>query len=98
MRGEREAPIEDDCIAFATNRGYLCRKMQYIGRRSCPDHFIFGKGELLIAEFKRQGKHTADPLQAREHKRYAAAGWQVHIINDRDQFARLLGYEGYVRD
>jgi len=97
-RGEREAPIEDDCIAFAENRGWMVRKMVYPSRRGCPDRFFFKEGRLVIMEFKRQHKVDADPLQVREHRRYAAAGWTVHIVNDRDVAARLLGYKEYVRD
>jgi hypothetical protein len=41
-------------------------------------------------EFKRPGKKVADPIQAREHKRYAAAGWKVHLVNDRDHAKRIL--------
>lgn len=95
---EIEAPIEDDVVAFAENRGWLVRKMIYPGRRGCPDRFFMKAGKLVILEFKRQNKKRADPIQVREHERYADAGWKVHIVNDRDQAARLLGYSAYVRD
>ena len=95
---EREAPIEDDVVAFAQNRGWLVRKMQYPGRRGCPDRFFWKSGKLVIMELKRQSKKRADPAQVREHERYAAAGWTVHIVNDRDQAAKLLGYDHYERD
>jgi hypothetical protein len=98
MKGELESSVEDDVVCWATNRGWLVRKMQYPGRRGCPDRWFFRDGRLVIIEFKRPGKHTADPLQVREHERFAAAGWKVHVVNDRDVACRLLGGEGYVRD
>lgn len=98
LRSEREAPIEDDVVAFAENRGWLVRKMQYPGRRTCPDRWFFKDSKLVIVEFKRQGKKRADPGQVREHRRYAEAGWKVHVVNDRDQAAKLLGYDHYERD
>lgn len=87
---ELEASIEDDVVAWAEQRGWLVRKMQYPGRRGCPDRFFFRGGNLVIVEFKRPGVNKADPLQVREHKRYAAAGWKVHIVNNRDDAKRIL--------
>lgn len=97
-KSELEASIEDDVVAFAENRGWLVRKMVYPGRRGCPDRFFMKGGKLVIMELKRQHKKRADPIQVREHQRYAEAGWKVHIVNDRNKAARLLGYPIYVRD
>lgn len=87
---ELEATLEGDMVAWAENNGWLVRKMQYVGRRGCPDRFFFRGGNLVIVEFKRPGRNKADPLQVREHKRYADAGWKVHLINDRDEAKRIL--------
>lgn len=87
---ELEASIEDDVVAWAEQRGWLVRKMQYPGRRGCPDRFFFRGGNLVIVEFKRPGVKKADPLQVREHKRYTDAGWKVHVINNRDDAKRIL--------
>ena len=95
---ELESSVEDDVVAWAENRGWLVRKMQYPGRRGCPDRFFFRDGKLVIIEFKRPKKDEADPLQVREHRRYREAGWQVHVVNDRDEAVRLLGGEFYARD
>jgi hypothetical protein len=89
-RQELEASVEDDVVAWAEGEGWLVRKIQYPGRRGCPDRFFFRDGVLVMIEFKRPGKSNADPLQAREHKRYAAAGWKVHLVNDRDHAKRIL--------
>ena len=90
MPRELEASVEDDVVAWAENRGWLVRKMQYVGRRGCPDRFFLRGGNLVIVEFKRPGRNKADPLQVREHRRYAEAGWKVHVINDRDEAKRIL--------
>lgn len=90
MSRELEATLEDRCAAWATNNGWLSRKMQYVGRRGCPDHHFYRGGNLVIVEFKRAGRNKADPLQIREHKRYAEAGWTVHLVNNFDQFVGIL--------
>jgi len=87
---ELESSVEDDVVAWAEQNGWLVRKMQYPGRRGCPDRFFFRDGYLVIIEFKRPGKKTADPIQVREHKRYADAGWPVHVVNNRDEAKRIL--------
>lgn len=96
-KAELEIEVELDVVAWAENRGWLVRKMQYPGRRTCPDRFFFRDGRLVIIEFKRPGIETADVLQAREHRRYAKVGWKVHVVNDRDVACRLLGGERYER-
>lgn len=90
MSRELEASVEEDVVAWAENQGWHVRKMQYPGRRGCPDRFFFRGGSLVIIEFKRPGKKKADPLQVREHLRYAEVGWKVHVIDNRDDAKRIL--------
>ncbi len=90
MSRELEASVEEAVVAWAEANGWLVRKMQYPGRRGCPDRFFFKNGELVIVEFKRAGKTKADPLQVREHKRYNAACWNVYIVNNFDEGVRIL--------
>ena len=97
-RRELEASVEDDVVAWAENRDWLVRKMQYPGRRGCPDRFFMKRGRLVVIEFKRPKKTEADPLQAREHRRYAAVGFPVHVINNRDEACMLLEGVSYERD
>lgn len=98
MTRELESSVEDDVVAFAENRGWLVRKMVYPGRRACPDRFFFKNGRVVVIEFKRPGVRKADPLQVREHSRYAAAGVPVHLINNRDAACHLLEGTPYIRD
>ena len=44
---------EGKAVAWAENNGWIVRKMQYIGRRGCPDRFFFGYGQIIMIEFKR---------------------------------------------
>ena len=98
MADELEAEIEDDVVIFATNRGWLVRKMQYPGRRGCPDRWFFKGGRLVIIEFKRPVSGRLSGNQSRERKRFAAAGFTVHVVDDRDTACMLLEGSDYVRD
>lgn len=94
---ELEAEIEDDVVIFATNRGWLVRKMIYPGRRGCPDRWFFKNGRLVIMEMKRPDG-TLSGNQKREIERFAAVGWTIHVVSDRDTACMLLEGTCYVRD
>ena len=77
-----ESYIEKKVIAFSKRRGYLYRKMQYIGRRKAADRFFFGQGgRLIMVEFKKWGEKP-DEGQAREIARLRALGFEVHVIDN----------------
>lgn len=97
MSQELEAEIEDDVVIFAVNRGWHVRKMQYPGRRGCPDRWFFKGGRLVIIEFKRPGGRVS-ASQAKEIKRFAEQGFGVHVVSDRDTACMLLEGTLYVRD
>lgn len=69
--------------------GWLCRKMQYIGRRACPDRWHFRKGVIVIIEYKRIGCKP-DGLQDKEHSRLRNAGFKVHVCYTEDEARRAL--------
>ena len=85
----RETDIEDAVCAWAENNGWLSRKMVYAGRRGCPDRFFFGKGRIVVVEFKRPGAFP-DAQQQREHERLRQAGTKVHVVNDVEVGIALL--------
>ncbi len=85
-----EATVEDKVVAWAENNGWLVRKMEYIGRRGCPDRFFWKNGHLVMIEFKRPGKNRADPQQEREHRRLEAAGWKVYVVNSVETAKEIL--------
>ncbi|WOE76369.1 hypothetical protein [Alterisphingorhabdus coralli] len=97
MSAELEAEIEDDVTIFATNRGWLVRKMVYPGRRGCPDRWFFKRGRLVIIEFKRPGEPPTGN-QEREHVRFFEQGFHVHVLSDRDKACLLLEGTPYVKD
>lgn len=77
-----ESHIEKKVVAHAKKRGFLVRKMQYIGRRKAADRFFFGpEGRLIIVEFKRFGKEP-DEGQMREINRLRDLGFEVHVIDN----------------
>ena len=86
---EREDEIEDECVAIAEADGWLVRKMAYVGRRGCRDRDFYKDGVLLMVEFKAPGEKPRKD-QAEEHKVLKANGFDVHVIDNVDDFRRLL--------
>jgi len=60
-------------------RGWINRKMAYIGRRGCADRYFFKDGKVLMVELKTP-TGTTSKLQTREHAKLFAAGFYVHVI------------------
>lgn len=80
-----EANEELDAVAWAENNGWLVRKVQYIGRKSCPDRLFAGYGKLFLIEMKRKGKTPSrdgklSAGQKEEFERFADAGVKVHVF------------------
>ena len=86
---ELEDEIEDECVAIAEADGWLVRKMAYVGRRGCRDRDFYKDGVLLMVEFKAPGEKPRKD-QAKEHKALKANGFVVHVIDNVDDFRRLL--------
>lgn len=98
---QKEIVLEEDGVEAAENAGWLVRKMQFIGRRGCPDRFFWKRrpkpcphcgtaGDLHMIEFKRKGKGP-DGKQQREHDKLRGQGWPVHVIDTWEDFCKLLG-------
>ena len=82
---ELEANEELDAVAWAENHGWLVRKMQYVGRRSCPDRLFVGYGKMFLAELKRpSAKRKAggglSTGQEQEFKRFAERDVEVKVF------------------
>jgi hypothetical protein len=43
-KGQKEIVLENDIVGEAEEAGYLVRKMQYVGRRACPDRWFLRDG------------------------------------------------------
>jgi hypothetical protein len=54
-----------------------------------PDRLYFKNGQLMIVEFKAPNKKPT-PYQQAIHRRLAAVGWEVHIIDNIDKGKALL--------
>jgi hypothetical protein len=74
------AAVQNPVIEFARRKGWLVRRMQFIGRRGCPDAWFFKAGRLLIVEFKDEGKRP-DLHQQRRIEEFREAGMTVHVID-----------------
>ena len=77
-----EANVEEKAIRRAKARGFLYRKVQWIGRRGAPDR-LFSRADTgpFFVEFKKPGG-TLDPHQVREIKRLRDAGFRVEVIDN----------------
>jgi len=76
----KELNIEEPVCDHAENRGWLVRKLSWIGRRGGPDRLFAKGGRIVMVEFKRP-KKGAEALQEREHNRLRRAGVEVHVID-----------------
>lgn len=94
----RESEIEAHLVDRVKALGGEVRKVRWIGRRGAPDRVVMmpaGKfvGDTYWIELKAPGKKP-EPHQAREHRRMAAVGQQVYVldsIESVDQFIRARG-------
>ncbi len=85
----RESYIERKVTEHAKANGWLPYKWVSPSQRGVPDRLYFKNGSLLIVEFKAPNKKPT-PYQAAIHRRLAAVGWEVHIIDDIEKGKALL--------
>lgn len=83
--GRRESYIEAQVCKQAKLRGWRQRKMQFVGRRGCPDRwFMREDGQLVIIEFKDpNGKLSV--AQKREINWLTIHGFNVHVVDSVQQ-------------
>lgn len=75
------AHVQNPVTEYARARGWRARRMQYIGRRGCPDTWFFKNRRIIIVEFKdADGKLSK--LQEREIARLIDCGLEVHVIDN----------------
>ena len=85
----RESVVEKKVTDYAKANGWLSYKWVSPSQRGVPDRMYFKNGSLVIVEFKAPGK-TATPYQLAIHKRLAAVGFTVHVIDDIEKGKELL--------
>lgn len=94
---------EGEIVAYAKKRlkekGCLCRKIAYEGRRGCPDMLVLVPPrvdkwlldpKVLFIEFKKDENTEPEPHQLREHERMMACGADVRVIGTRQQVDELV--------
>lgn len=99
---------EGEIVAYAKKRlkekGCLCRKIAYEGRRGCPDMLVLVGGRIIpvdvgsnfampaviFIEFKKDENTEPEPHQLREHERMRAVGADVRVIGTRQQVDDLV--------
>lgn len=52
----QERYIERKSVAWAKSRGWLVRKLQWIGHNGAPDRFFAKARRIVLIEFKQKGK------------------------------------------
>ena len=92
-----EKVIENAVIRYAKKRcpkGEIV-KLNGMGKRSHPDRmFLFPSRMTLYIEFKREGEEPT-PLQAHLHKKWAALGHKVHVVDNVVEGKKLIDWQMY---
>ncbi len=99
---------EGEIVAYAKKvlkeKGCLCRKIAYEGRRGCPDMLVLVGGRIIpvdvggnfampaviFIEFKKDENTEPEPHQLREHERMRDVGADVRVIGTRQQVDDLV--------
>ena len=79
-----EANEELEFVAWAESNGWEIRKIQYVGRRSCPDRLCVGYGVKELVELKRPSARKMkrgglSAGQELEFERFSKVGVEVKI-------------------
>ena len=78
-----EAAVERHLDAEVRKLGGLTRKVEYIGRRGCPDRLVAMHGKLYLVELKKWGgKLSAHQIE--EHRLLAERGVIVAVLWDKE--------------
>ena len=76
----RESIIEKHFVEAVAKAGGLQRKVEYLGRRGCPDRLVgFPNGRHALVELKRLRGRARDE-QVREHVRLRLIGFDVRVL------------------
>lgn len=85
----KESAIERAVCEKAKANGWLVFKWASPGVRGVPDRIFFRAGRLLLVEFKAPGKKPTK-LQQHTHRLMREAGFEVAIVDDREQGYALI--------
>lgn len=77
-----ESSVEDTVCELARRKGWLNRKVKWVGRTSAPDRYFTKKGQIpFFVEFKRPGKKPR-LSQKKEIERLEENGTIVYVIDN----------------
>lgn len=84
-----ESGIEKYLVMRCKNKGIPIRKVQWIGRRGCPDRLLLYRGGIFI-ELKRPKGGKLSLHQLREHKLLQDTGFKVLNISTKEEVDNLI--------
>ncbi len=84
-----EKSIETYGKKVAESLGAWVIKLAMLGGRGWPDHTIFLQGRVVFIEYKRPGGKF-QPGQKAIHRKLARYGFEVHVVDSKDQVARIF--------
>jgi len=88
-----ETDVEDQVCSWATNNGWMERKVRYEGRVGCRDRDFYGYGAIVLMEFKKRKGGRLSEAQKLERDRLEQQGITVHVVNSvRQGIAILLSH------
>ncbi len=81
---ELEINEELEAVLWAESNAWVVRKIEYPGKRSCPDRLFAGHGVILLIEMKKPSARNKklgglSKGQELEFARYAAVGIPVKV-------------------
>ena len=85
-----EIAFEHGAVEYAERRGWLVRKMRYIGRNGCPDRWFFKDGIVVPIEFKGP-KGQPSLVQTKERERLGKVGVTVYYVRTIEDLEAALG-------
>ncbi|SON54242.1 VRR-NUC domain protein [Hartmannibacter diazotrophicus] len=82
--------VQNPVTAYAKSKGWLARRVQFIGRNGCPDSWFFKrKRRPIVIEFKDFGKEPNEQ-QMRQIKLLREYGLDVHVIDNYEDGCALF--------
>lgn len=84
-----ESSVEKTVVDYAEKRGWLVRKLRWIGRVGAPDRIFIRDGRVVFIEFKKPRK-KAIGLQGKEGRRIIDHGGEWHQIDNVGDGCELL--------
>ena len=85
-----EKTVERELVKRVKEEGGIAYKFTSPNRRSVPDRLcLLPGGKILFVECKAPGKKPTK-LQAREHERLRAMGFEVVIVDDKKDANALI--------